>query len=307
MGLTIGVDLGGTQLRVGVVDANGHMVAQKSGPTDAHLGPEHVIDRMQEWIQSFAESFDIEAVGVGAPGPLDPQQGVIYAPPNLPGWDAVPLVQRLEQRVPYRVTLDNDANAAALAEALFGAGKNADSVLYITVSTGIGAGIVLNGRIFQGEHGFAGEVGNMIIVPDGPRHAEMNPGCLEAVASGTAIAREGRARINEKCDTKEVFTRAKNGEQAASQIVDEFTTYLSIGLANLLHTLNPADCVVGGGVMQSKDLILPDIISKVQSYMYPGMKKSVRIEAAALGSSAGLVGAASLPRQNSPLFPDQQH
>ncbi|MBB5325726.1 glucokinase [Anoxybacillus tepidamans] len=236
---TIGIDLGGTNLRVGVLDEAGQLVKEMSCPTNAEKGPDYVIRQMIRLIEEAKKGFDIQAIGIGSPGPLNPFEGVILEPPNLPGWRNIPLAQKIREATKLKVVLDNDANAAALAEATVGAGKKAESVFYITVSTGIGGGYVLNKKLVQGAQGNCAEIGNMIVDPNAEGAPGLNKGALEALASGTAIGKEGSRLLGIKGGAAEVFQLAEEGNETAKQIIDRAVHYLAIGIANIVHTVNP--------------------------------------------------------------------
>ncbi|WP_241657749.1 ROK family protein [Anaerobacillus alkaliphilus] len=290
----IGVDLGGTNVRVALVDENGTILQELSRKTEASRGPDFVIGNLIEMINVVQEGTDVASIGIGSPGPLDPYAGVILSPPNLPGWDRVPLVGRLREHFSVPIVLDNDANAAALAEATLGAGQGHKSVYYITWSTGIGGGLVIDGKLFQGAQGYAGEIGNMIIQPGGFQHSNLNAGALEAMASGTAIGREGKVRLGVTGGAEEVFRMAADGHDGARKILDEAVDYLAMGIANLVHTVNPEVFVLGGGVMQSQELVFDSLCDRVRSYVYPSLREHILLKPAALGTKAGIVGAGLL-------------
>lgn len=293
MALRIGVDLGGTNLRVALVRENGTIVRESEQLTEAEKGPESVITKMMDMIRGIKGEDTIKGVGIGSPGPLDPFTGTIHQPPNLPGWDSIPLARILEESLGEHVEIDNDANAAALAEARFGAGAGAQSVYYITVSTGVGGGFVIGGEVFQGATGYAAEIGNMIILPGGPTHNSLNAGALESLASGTAIGLAGQ-KAGIAGGAEEVFRLAMIHDPKAQSIIDEALNYLAIGIANLAHAVNPSIFVMGGGVMKSESQVLEPLREKVKTYVYPGLKHSIKIVPASLGSKAGVVGAAFL-------------
>ncbi|WP_419466045.1 ROK family protein [Alteribacter salitolerans] len=290
---TIGIDLGGTSVRVALVNERGEILVHEKAATEPELGFEAFLDKVCGMIERVQGDEHAEGIGLGAPGPLDPFNGLILDPPNLPGWRNVPIAQRISERTGKKVTLDNDANAAALAESRFGAGRNEDSVIYITVSTGIGAGIVLNGLLFIGAQGNAGEIGNMIVQPGGDQHGILNPGALEALASGTAIGRLGAERMGVTGGAKDVFERASHGDDAAQAIIDEAIGYLAIGVANLMNSFNPAVLVFGGGVMEQAS-VLPLLKEKVTPLLYPSMRFYINMKKAGLGTDAGVIGAALL-------------
>ncbi|TLS38569.1 ROK family protein [Pseudalkalibacillus caeni] len=290
----IGVDLGGTNLRAGIVDETGTIICEESISTEAEKGPDHVIRNMIALIKKVKENHEVTSIGIGSPGPLDPYKGLVLSPPNLPGWVSVPLTEKLKQAFDIPVYLDNDANAAALAEASFGSGNKFSSVFFITVSTGIGGGYVLDNKIVQGAQGYAGEIGNMILQPGGPSWSNLNAGSFEALASGTAIGREGKERLGIQGGAEEVFEMAAGGNPVAQIIIDETVTYLAMGIANIAHIVNPSIFVLGGGVMQAKGQILNPLRTKVKDFLYPGLQETINLQPAKLGTKAGLIGASLL-------------
>ncbi|MYL53966.1 ROK family protein [Pontibacillus yanchengensis] len=289
----IGIDLGGTNLRVAVVNEDGTLVKETSTPTDSDRGPEAIIEDMIRFITDFQVEFPgITGVGIGSPGPLDAETGVILNPPNLPGWKHVPLTKQIREAVNLPVFLENDANVAALAEATSGAGVGHESVYYITWSTGIGGGFVLKGKLQPGSAGYAGEIGNMIVQPGGTQYATLNPGALEAVASGTAIGLEGKRQLGIDGGAEVVFNLANKGNTEAKRIIDDAMDYLAIGIANITFALDPSLFILGGGVMQAGDELLTSLHEKVHSILYEGQK--VEMKKATLGGKAGVIGAAQL-------------
>ncbi|MCA0172836.1 ROK family protein [Bacillus sp. RAR_GA_16] len=293
----IGVDLGGTNLRVGIVDGNGRILQVKQIATEAEQGYESIIERMTSLIKEVKKAYSAVSIGIGSPGPLNPFDGIVVSPPNLPGWKDIPITSLIEEAIGIPTYLVNDADAAALGEALYGGGKGRESSFYITVSTGVGGGYVQNNRLMQGEHGYSAEIGNMIIQPGGQKHANMNAGSLEALASGTSIAREGKVRLGKTIGAEEVFQLAEEENEEALAIIEEAVDALAIGIANLVHTVDPSVFILGGGVMQSKELILPMLRKKVDTYVYEGLRGKVAIEPAQLHDKAGIIGAAMHGRQ----------
>ncbi|WP_083584241.1 ROK family protein [Bacillus weihaiensis] len=298
---TIGIDLGGTNLRIGFFNEQGELLEEQSRPTESEKGPNHTISIMANEINKLKEKHSssnsiIQSVGIGAPGPLNPQKGIIIEPPNLPGWVNIPLVSLLEEKTNLPVKLENDANAAALAEATLGAGKGARSVYFLTISTGIGGGYVLNGELVSGAQGSCGEIGNMIVdpSPDAYQGPGLNKGALEGLASGTAIGRIGKERFGVETGAQGVVEQAASGNKEAQQILTEAVNYLAIGLANIIHTVNPEIIVLGGGVMKSKDYILQPLIEKTKQYVYPSLRDQLVIKPAHLDQKAGLIGAGLL-------------
>src|SRR5512136_2574885 len=226
--LVIAVDLGGTQIRVALSDLEGQFLRRVACPTEAAQGQEAVLRRLVARIQEVRQGIpdkDILGVGIGSPGPVDALAGLIISPPNLPGWEEVPLRDVLEQRLSLPVRLANDANAAALGEWAFGKGRGRQNVAYVTISTGVGGGVIAEGRLLLGHRGLAAEVGHMTLQSDGPRCNCGNYGCWEALASGTAIAREGSEVVRacrspllaEMCENKPETVDARMVGEAAGQ------------------------------------------------------------------------------------------
>lgn len=284
----IGVDIGGTKIGVGICDTNGSVVGRNVRPTGE---PEAIIDQIRELIQQTGISIsEIDGIGVGSVGPLDIERGRITQPVNIPHWHEIPIVALLSETFSLPVRLDNDANAAALAEARFG--NRFEHFVYLTLSTGIGGGIVVNGRLYRGARGNAAEVGHMILVPDGPRCNCGKRGCLEALASGTAIGRRGQELLGlEQASAKLVFDRARSGDQKAKQIIDEAARYLGLGLANLMEIFNPNAIVVGGGMVKSWELFAKRVERTATAH---AQINRAPIRPTELGDEIGILGAAAL-------------
>ncbi|MGC8874704.1 MAG: ROK family protein, partial [Chloroflexia bacterium] len=264
--LVIAVDLGGTQIRAALCDLQGRFLRRAECPTGAADGLEAVLGRivdLVEQVRAGAPGDSVLGVGIGSPGPVDALAGVIISPPNLPGWYEVPLRALLEERLQLPVRVANDANASALGEWAFGAGRGYRNVAYVTISTGIGGGIIADGRLLLGHRGLAGEVGHMTLEPDGPRCNCGNYGCWEALSSGTAIAREGAEAVRagrapilsrlvkgvaERVDAKLVGEAEAQGDKAAAEIIRRAAEYSGVGVANLLHLYSPEIVLIGGGV-----------------------------------------------------------
>ncbi len=297
MGIHIGIDLGGTNVRVAIINGQGEIEEILHDTTEAEKGYEHTKEKMIQMIEKIRGNKSIDGIGIGAPGPLDPKEGIILSPPNLPGWDNIHITDDLEAHFETRVQLNNDANAAALAEAKFGSGKEYESVFYITVSTGIGGGLVIDGKVFDGAQGYTGEIGNMILDPHGYQQSNLNRGSLESHSSGTAIGKIAEERYNITGGAEEVFRLATQGDEQAAIVVNEAIDYLAMGLANIMHIVNPAIFVLGGGVMKSEDLILTPLKEKLKSYVYPGLVPTINITVASLGGKGGVIGAALLAEQ----------
>ena len=305
----LGIDIGGTKLAAGVVDAGGTILARGEMPTLAAEGPERVLDRIVRLAKDVLGTLGVSAgsiqrIGIGCAGPVDRQAGLILNPPNLPGWTRVPLVQRIEKALGHPAVLENDANAAALGEFRYGAGRGASSLVYLTVSTGIGSGIILNGKIWHGVKDSAGEVGHMTLLPDGPICGCGNRGCLEALASGPSIARRARealaterpSRLREAGDftAADVARLAQEGDTIAAEVWDETVRYLGLGVAAIVTILAPECVVIGGGVTQAGDFLFERLRREVRRRVKLVAVESVPILPAALGPDVGMLGAAAV-------------
>jgi glucokinase len=304
----LGIDLGGTKIRTGLIDRDGTVLYSDYQPTLADEGPEVVIQRIIAGVERVLAQADlghdgISAIGVGAPGPLDIPRGLLIEPPNLPGWCDVPLRDIVGARIGAPTYLENDANAAAIGEYLYGAGQGTRNMIYVTVSTGIGGGLILNGRIYHGVSGGAGEIGHMTILPYGPHCGCGNRGCLEALASGTAIAREGQEVIDRgipaaigsqggQVSAKDVVDAMHSGDAYARQIVAQAMAYLGIGMANLVNLFNPERLVIGGGLTALGDDMLIPVRRAIRLRAFPSASAQVAVALAQLGPEVGVIGAA---------------
>lgn len=301
----IAVDLGGTNTRVALFEGNTPDPQQLNKvPTEAQEGPEAVINRIINAIETTlpAEGADLK-IGVGAPGPLDPRKGIVFEAPNLPGWENIPLQQRLASHFGCPVGIGNDANLAALGEWCHGAGQGADNVIYLTISTGIGGGIITDGHLLLGAHGLGAELGHIVVQPGGPLCGCGRRGHLEAVASGTAIARRAAERLAEGDESTlqslggqvtavDVGQAAQDGDALALEVIQEAAGFIGVALADFAHTFNPEVFVLGGGVSQLGDLLFDPIRRSLKaSIMHRIYLEGLRITPAALGDDSGLVGA----------------
>ena len=304
----IGVDLGGTKISTAISTIEGNILANVVLPTKAEEGEAAVLGRIvqsiDEVIVGSSTSIDeIEAIGIGSPGPLDAKKGIIITTPNLPFKD-YNLVQPLKEKYNIPVYLDNDANAAALGEYMFGAGKGKNSIVYFTVSTGVGGGAVLDGKVYRGHTSNALEIGHTTVDPNGPRCNCGNLGCLEAMSSGTAIAKKGKEAVSTNVETSlkkhdtvtsyEVFKEAEAGDEVAKDIIDNALTYLGIGVANAIATFDPEMIIIGGGVSKAGDIVFDTVKKVVNKRCFKSMAESCEIVPAGLGSDAGVVGAVAL-------------
>jgi glucokinase len=307
-----GIDLGGTKIYSIVATAHGEVRGEDERPTKVDLGVARCIGRMVDSLeeaarQAGAELSGLARVAVAAPGPIDLIEGVITAAPNL-GWSDVPLRKLLSEKIGVDVLLENDANAAALGEFEYGAAREYNTLVYVTVSTGIGGGFVFDGRIFSGASGAAGEIGHMTIEPDGPRCFCGSRGCLEMIASGTAIGRTATLAVEEgrseelakrvdgegKVGAEDVAQAAAAGDVVANEILDEAARYVGIGLGSLINLVNPEAIVVGGGVSKIGARFLDPVIAEARRRSFPQSFGDCTIKFAELGERVGALGAVAV-------------
>ena len=305
----LAIDIGGTKLAAGIVGSAGRILARGEVPTLAAEGPERVLNRVLRLAENVLATPGVSAdaiqrIGIGCAGPVDRQGGLILNPPNLPGWVRIPLVEHIEKALGRPTVLENDANAAALGEFRYGAGKGASSLVYLTVSTGIGSGIILDGKIWHGVKDGAGEVGHMTLLPDGPVCGCGNRGCLEALASGPSIARRARealatgqpSRLRAAGDftAADVVHLAQEGDAIAAEVWNETVEYLGLGVAAIVTILAPERVVIGGGVSQAGDFLFVPLRREVRRRVKLVAVESVPILPAALGPDVGILGAAAV-------------
>jgi glucokinase len=305
----VGVDIGGTKIYTALATIDGQVRAETKVPTIASDGYEGVISRIVETVEEVQRQAGVSGgllrVGAGAPGPLDVANGIVHEAPNL-GWLEVPLKESLEKRLGVPVYLDNDANLAAWGEYIYGAGRGVSDVVYITVSTGIGGGLVLGGRLYRGANYGAGEIGHLTVLPDGPECRCGNRGCLEAMASGTAVARKarvliagggGQAILNLAGGSVEAVTAATVGEAGlrgdpeAQALFVEVGHWLGIGVAGVLNLLNPSAVILGGGLVGSAPLFWEALEEEVSRRAFKSTRKAARVVTARLEARSGVLGA----------------
>lgn len=292
---TLGLDLGGTKIAAAVVD--GGRILDATRVDTPQTGFPDVAAALERAARTLLERGhgDVAAVGVGSPGPLDYRNGTVLFAPNIAGMEDAPIVAELERRLERTIVLENDANAAGLAEHLFGAARELESSLYLTISTGIGGGLFMGDRVIRGAHGLAGEVGHMTVLPGGPIGGDGLLGSLEAIAAGRSIARDASYGYGRDMDTREVFDRARNGEPKALTIVDNAARFTGIGIANLAKIFDPEGFVIGGGMSQVGAFYLDRIRAATAEYLRGYPEADIRV--AELGTDAGVIGAAAVAAQ----------
>ncbi len=315
--VSIGIDLGGTDIKAGLVDEKGTLLGRFKKPTEAHLGGRKVVDRIGDLIQEILDSDEIRGkqdqlagVGIGSPGLIDHEKGAITRPVNIPDWDYwINVHEIFEERFGFRTWVDNDANVSALGEALFGAGEGKSVTLALTLGTGVGGGVVSHGKVFRGAGGFAGELGHIMVNPSGPVCGCGNEGCLETYASANAIAKYASDRIrvehvptklkdmakNGQVTSKMVHEAALEGDEVALSVIERAGKHLGIGISTLVVSFNPEIICIGGGASNMGDMLFDHARKELEKRVFFHSHYPTPIVEAQLGEEAGTIGAAGMP------------
>lgn len=306
MKTVIGIDLGGTNIVSAVVDAKGKVLGKDKRPTQASLGAEGVIDRIAESARAASSASGLPwsshlSVGIGSPGPLDPKKGIIIYTPNL-NWKNVPLVAILKKKLKKKVFLENDANLAALGESWIGAGKGEGVVLCLTLGTGVGGGLILDGKIFGGAWGVSNHIGHIVVDPNGPKTPYGNSGILEQYVSATGIVRMAEERGIQLPEgaPREAHTFQKMAEQGdleAFKVYEFAGKMLGVGLTSAIHLINPDMVIFSGGVAGAGDLLIQPMMKELKTRCFASHLKDLKFRMAKLGDNMGVVGAARLAWQ----------
>lgn len=304
------IDLGGTKIYTILADKNGQILSQTRLDTPVHEGPEKVMEQIALSVKTVLKQANVNmtqlaAAGICLAGFFDWQKRILVSSPNIPDLHNIPVEEKLAAILGIPVVAENDANAAALGEVRKGAGRGSGHAAFVTVSTGIGAGLILNGQVYRGGRGFAGEVGHMVVKSDGPLCGCGRRGCLETLASGTAIARTANEALQSGRDSilraiaikkggevtaPDVFTAARQGDETAQDILFAAIHYLGIGLVNLVNLLNPEVVIIGGGVSEAGNDLLVPLHNFIRDNAIPAAAASVVLQKAALGVEAGVIG-----------------
>ncbi len=314
--VAIGIDLGGTDIKAGLVTEHGELVQQYKKSTEAHLGGRKVVDRIGDLVEEVLQSEamkgrhdNLQGIGIGSPGLIDHDKGAITRPVNIPEWDYWINVREIfQERFGLFTWADNDANVCALAEALFGAGKGKKVVLVLTLGTGVGGGVVINGKVNHGGGGFAGELGHIMVNPNGPVCGCGNEGCLETYASANAIAHyaQDRAKVEHvptllkemcggdksKITSKMVYEAALKNDAVSLHVIEHAGKYLGIGIASLIVSFNPDIVCIGGGASNMGDMLFDHARQEIEWRVFFHSHFQTPIVQAQLGEEAGTVGAA---------------
>lgn len=315
MAKRIGIDVGGTNVKIALVDDNGKIIYSNSVPTYAKMGYEYTVNNIKQAIRDLMKetnttTSDIEGIGFDFPGQVDCKTGVVKLAPNIPGWVNVPIAQMIEDEFHIPTRIDNDVRCAALGELKFGAGKGCENFICITVGTGIGSGIVINSKVVRGATNAAGELGHIKLqMNGGPICGCGDTGCLEAFASGPAIVAMAQEYIKGGKSTKfremaaaeggeitpyMVAKAAEEGDPVAKRIFEIVGEYIGIGLTSVINLLNPEKVIIGGGVAESGELLLAPIRKTIKERAMVVAGNAVEIVPAQLGNSAGVIGASML-------------
>ncbi|MBN1164167.1 MAG: ROK family protein [Candidatus Krumholzibacteriota bacterium] len=301
----LGVDIGGTDIKLGIVNQKGEVLHSGTIPTRAAQGPEAMVNDVLQWREGQrGDHPEITAAGIDCAGLLDGKRRWLYSSPNLSGWENIPLGEMFESRLGLPVTLDNDANCAAWGEYNRGAGRGTKCFVCLTLGTGVGGGVVIEGRLYRGSQGLAGEVGHQVILAGGPRCGCGSRGCLEALIGADAIIKrtrdilaEGKASVlGERDDftVRDIASAAREGDGAAVRSLGETGEFLGIGLANIVHLFNPEVIAVGGGVAGAGDFILGPARESLRKHLMGEVLSGIPVVPAQLGNRASLVGASFL-------------
>lgn len=311
--VAIGIDLGGTNIRAGLVDSEGGILSRIETSTSVQDGKDMVIERLIEVVKALKsdarnKTLEVSAIGLGAPGIISIEKGTIAISPNLPDWVDVPLRDVIEVKTGIPVILENDANAWAFGEKWVGEGKGLQDFIMITLGTGVGGGIINKGEILHGADGMAGEIGHMTVNPEGPRCGCGNHGCLEVYASAKGITDRtidviesgSKTKLREitegniyKINSEMVYQAAKEGDSLARDIIRAMGRYLGIGIANLINIFNPEAIIIGGGVRDAWDLFIEPLRREVRARAFRIPAERARIIKSTL-KDGGLLGAAGI-------------
>jgi glucokinase len=303
----VGVDVGGTKIAAGVVSAEGEVLTDVRYPTPHH--PEKLVEAIVRAIKEVMGDHEVGGVCLAVPGLILAQENRVVFSPNLRAIEGIPLEEQVAPEIGVPLTIENDASAAAWGEFRFGAGSEVDHLVFLTLGTGIGGGVISHGVLLRGAQGSGGELGHVTVHATGPRCACGNRGCLEALASGTSIGRRARAAAVEKPESalgriaarrevlgEDVTELARNGDETAISVLEETGMWLGIGLAGFVNVFNPEVAAVGGGAMAAGDLILASARREMRLRARPPSRDLVEVQAATLGPESGVLGAAALAR-----------
>lgn len=287
----IGIDVGGTAVKYGLLEENGKLLESGEFPTEAGKGIENLFENMRKVIDKYM-SKDILGIAVSGTGQIDGSIGkIIGGNPIIPGWIGTKLVERLEKKYSLPAVLENDVNCAALGEKWLGAGRETNNFVCLTIGTGIGGGIVLNDEIFRGDTCVAGEFGHIQIEKDGEQCLCGKKGCYERYASATALVKMVREKTGKNLNGKEIFELEKSGDKEIKKILDKWIDYFTDGLSTIVYIFNPSLIVIGGGITKQGNYLLDRILNSLSTKVGENYRKNLKIKFAELGNNAGMLGA----------------
>lgn len=312
-----GIDLGGTNVKTAIVARNGALLGKDSRPTHAEEGINTVLDNMVASLEAAmeragADPSDLLTVGIGAPGPMNWRTGVVFSPPNLPGWENVPLAKLMQDRLKVRTYVDNDANVACWGEFWSGAGREVDSMVCLTLGTGVGGGIVVMGKLLRGPDGTAGEIGHICVARDGRQCNCGSRGCLETYASVTGMVRTAAEGIEsgkrtllldlcggdtERIDGKMIFDALQKGDEFAAWVMRETGVWLGTAIGSLINLLNPEMVVLCGGMIAAGEVLFEPVRKTAFEQAFEVPARRAVIVPAGLGADSGVIGAAGCALQ----------
>jgi len=303
----LGIDIGGTNIRAAVVDPDGNILHRKKIKSNARDGIDKLILNLEEIISLFTE-YTLNGIGIGIPGIIDQKNGILTQAPNISGVKNYPLFKELKNNTSFgKFIVENDANAAALGEFWIGAGSESNSMLMLTIGTGLGGGIVLNGELWNGEDGMAGEIGHIIIDPDGPLCNCGNNGCFESFVSAEAVRRIVNSSVELKKATtgihlddipEKIMQLAKEGNNESILIWEDIGKYLGIGITSLINLLNVDSVIIGGGLSNAWEFFEKSMIEEIEKRALDGPRDRLKIYPASLGDDAGIIGCAHMAFKN---------
>lgn len=290
----LGIDIGGTKVAAGVVSSRGKILKQARAPMAANGSAAAGLEAVRAAVAALGPLDGVRAAGISSPGPLDPRRGVVLNPPNLPCWRDYPLARACTRALGLAVRLENDANAAALGEAKWGAGRGYGAVFYATLGTGIGAGLVLDGRIYRGRTGAAVEAGHLSLERRGPRCGCGKRGCIEALAAGPAVARRASARLRTRLTAEQVAARWRGGDRGARSVLQETAEWLGAWLGNIVDLLEPEVIILGGGMGKLWWQWRRVLRQEMQAWSINARAGEIPLLPARFGADAGIAGGAAL-------------
>lgn len=298
MKCSVGIDIGGTKISYGVVDMEGNVKRNRIIKNDKSHNPldllRNIYRECLNWID-HEKSLEIEGIGIGAPGPLDVNKGIMVNPPNLPHWANIDLLETTRDWFPNMpIHIENDASAATVGEKFFGAGRDHRNFLYLTLSTGIGAGVFVDNKLFRGTYGNAGDIGHIVIDPSWGQCQCGQKGCFEIIASGTAISNRGSKLLGKDFTTQEIFELYFDKEPVIVELIDDIFEKIGVACVTLINIFEPEKIVFGGGVSNVGHTLLNPVNKYINKYALSKFGKRVSVESSKLKNHTGLIGAASL-------------